>query len=1164
MLEKINTKKGTRLLIEKNASNNQVEISLHLKSDKSCILHWGLCHNHNSLWHIPPDSSWPDGSRASGESALQSPFINVNGESRINIRFDNNKNFFLINFVLFYPDENCWDNNNGKNYLIKLPNIKKSFLPLSKIIKNEVNPENIFFEKEYNLNNYGEMIVAVTKKDDNYKVLILTNTIEPLILHWGVSLKYNHEWLLPHASIQPHGTVIYENSSAQTPFTQYEGLYRLSFEFNEEDAPSGIPFVLKTVNSGRWIKDSRNNFYIPVNDHFDKEGQVLSLELSSISSEIINGEMSHNSWTLMHRFNLAYNLLDAVKNDIDGLALIYVWLRFSAIRQLDWQRNYNTKPRELSHSIDRLTFKLADIFIDSDADKRELIRLILTTAGRGGEGQRIRDEILNIMHKHKVKEVTGHFMEEWHQKLHNNTTPDDIVICEAYLEFLKSDGNLDAFYKTLKAGGVTKKRLKSFERPIVTEPDFVPHLKEGLIYSFENYLKVLKSVHSATDLESSIIDVKRYLDQKFISDVDFISRSINNESISVVDIIHRIIDVRSNLNELLNNKNNEMVRALLLLDISLEEFLRVIIERNIHKHLKGEQLVELIGSVLMSLRLSHDTDELSDCFNQWEKIKSMPLFNQNWSLLAKSVIDRLGRLLGVFIDNYYETFQPKAELLGSAFNAESWTITLFSEEVVRGRPPFVLSMLLRHIDPILRNSANLGSWQVISMGQAIGQVQVIDTLISVQDKIFDKPMIIIADKVKGDEEIPENVTAVITPDVTDIVSHVAVRARNAHLLFATCYDNETINHIKSLKGQFINLRVDTSGDVIFKTKMAEQLSNISSRTKEKLKEIIPIKKDILDALPYTVPSTDFNEKIVGGKSNNLTFLKNKLPDWIHLPTSVAMPFGIFERVLNDDKNQEVAKQYYNLVNKINNKQSEILSDVRKLLLNINSIEEIESSLQNVMGSSGLPYPDNWDNAFRCIKQVWASKWNDRAYLSRQARGIPHDSLLMAVLIQQVVEPEYAFVIHTANPFTGDRDELYAEVVSGLGETLVGNYPGRALGFVSNKDRPEPFIMAYPSKSTGLYGKGLIFRSDSNGEDLAGYAGAGLYDSVMLEPTQEVTLNYTNERIIWDDDFRRILLTNIIKIGIEVEKVFKGSPQDIEGAYSKGNYYVVQTRPQVGL
>lgn len=38
------------------------------------------------------------------------------------------------------------------------------------------------------------------------------------------------------------------------------------------------------------------------------------------------------------------------------------------------------------------------------------------------------------------------------------------------------------------------------------------------------------------------------------------------------------------------------------------------------------------------------------------------------------------------------------------------------------------------------------------------------------------------------------------------------------------------------------------------------------------------------------------------------------------------------------------------------------------------------------------------------------------------------------------------------------------------------------------------VLGYPSKPIGLFiRRSIIFRSDSNGEDLEGYAGAGLYD-----------------------------------------------------------------------
>ena len=49
---------------------------------------------------------------------------------------------------------------------------------------------------------------------------------------------------------------------------------------------------------------------------------------------------------------------------------------------------------------------------------------------------------------------------------------------------------------------------------------------------------------------------------------------------------------------------------------------------------------------------------------------------------------------------------------------------------------------------------------------------------------------------------------------------------------------------------------------------------------------------------------------------------------------------------------------------------------------------------------------------------------------------------MAVLVQRLVEAEYAFVVHTVNPSNDDKDYMYAEVVVGLGETLVlGLYSG---------------------------------------------------------------------------------------------------------------------------
>jgi alpha-glucan,water dikinase len=239
-----------------------------------------------------------------------------------------------------------------------------------------------------------------------------------------------------------------------------------------------------------------------------------------------------------------------------------------------------------------------------------------------------------------------------------------------------------------------------------------------------------------------------------------------------------------------------------------------------------------------------------------------------------------------------------------------------------------------------------------------------------------------------------------------------------------------------------------------------------------------------------------------------------------------------------------------------------LAALRECVLGLHVPEPLLADLRRAMEAEGMTLPSDWSTAAVRIKQVWASLWNDRAWFSRQATGFPHDRASMAVLIQEVVPAEYAFVIHTVNPATGKREELYAEVVRGLGETLVGNHPGRALGFTAAKATLETTVLAYPSKSMALFGGGLIFRSDSNAEDLEGYAGAGLYDSVLLDPAREERLDYTRDPLLWDVAFQRTLLRGIAELGLVVEKAF-GAPQDIEGAWAHGQLHVVQTRPQVG-
>ena len=1174
--ERITAKSGVVLDVEKAVDEaGAVELAIRMENcRRKCYLHWGLKPDARGPWQAPPRSVWPEESRPFDNTAVQTPFPARDGSSRITIRLAGVTGFSVLDFALYFPDENRWDNNGGLNYRISMDPGEGPGVDPAEVLRQEIRAADVSFEHVFVLEDGSRLAAAVTHEKGRSRLRLLTRLPGSPVMHWGVAARSRHEWALPPASLQPPGTTLAGDKAAETPFMDKDGLKRFEMEIGEEQAVRGITFVIKQADTGRWFKDAGRDFFIPVSRTPGTEVPWSggAEQIAAVADEIIEKEMSRGSWTLMHRFNLCHDLLDRVRNDPEGLALIFVWLRFSALRQLDWQRNFNTKPKELAHAMDRLTVKLGS-FNARFPESRELIRLIMTTLGRGGDGQRVRDEVLNIMHRHHIKEVSGHFMEEWHQKLHNNTTPDDVVICEAFLEFQRSNGSQDRFYEKLKEGGVTRERLEGFERPIRSRPDFIPHLKDALIPDFEKFLGILKAVHSGTDLGTAIHGARYLMDAELNGLMDFIWVHRNDSRLPVSELAGKITQGRRRLADRLQHDGAD-VRDLLFLDLALEDFLRVAVERSVGAGSSRDELVDLIRMVVENLSLSKTDDELGRCLRHWERLAGMDRSASEWPLQAKAVVDRLGRDLSGFTGRCHALLQPKAKYLGEAFHADSWTIDLFSEEVMRGRLEFALSILLRHLDPILRKSARLGDWQVVSPGRATGRVEVASSLISVQGKDFGQPTILVAGKVAGNEEIPPSVKAVITQDTTDLVSHVAIRARNAELLFATCYDPEAFNRLKSLAGRVLKLSVSAALDVVYEECVEGSESTVSPAAGERTGENVegrafparkPMSRPAFTA--YAVASGEFNEKNVGGKSNNLMHLRGKVPEWLHLPVSVALPFGVFEKVLAEPNNREAAERYESLTRQLTSLSVEemvpALPGLRKVILDLEPPDELASVLRAVMKSSGLEWPADWEDTWTNIKRVWASKWNERATLSRRAYSIAHEDLFMAVLIQQVVEAEYAFVIHTVNPITGDRGEVYAELTLGLGETLVGNYPGRAMGFAFSKEGGEPRVLAFPSKSTGLYGGGLIFRSDSNGEDLVGYAGAGLYDSFMLNPARTVPLDYTNERLLWDEGFRKNLLTTVGRIGVAVELI-TGSPQDIEGAFSAGRAYVVQTRPQVGI
>jgi alpha-glucan,water dikinase len=575
-------------------------------------------------------------------------------------------------------------------------------------------------------------------------------------------------------------------------------------------------------------------------------------------------------------------------------------------------------------------------------------------------------------------------------------------------------------------------------------------------------------------------------------------------------------------------------------------------------------------------------------------VKARQEGDSQWALRAKAAMDRARLAIARHADVLAEEMQPAAKYIGEACDIEQWSVDLFSEEVIRGGPAFALSLALTRLDPLLRAEADMGAWQIISPKSVVGYVMHVDDLHKVMNDVFDRPTIIVADKVGGDEEFPAGAVAVLTTCSVDVLSHTAVRARNGGALFATCYEPELLAQLAGMDGGAA--AVDVAGDsVAWRASDAAAVAAANGADDAAgAAGAAPKAKLALEKVPfcgsYTVPLSRFDKGVVGAKARNTKALNESLgggriPSWIKLPKSMVIPFGTMEHVLDDPANAAVKAKMQALERAVDDSSEQALEAslraCRECVLELVPPAGCMDAIQAEMLAAGIAppeTPERWEMAWRALTKVWASKWNDRAFVSLRNVGIDHADLRMSVLVQPVVDADYAFVIHTANPSTGDATELYAEVVAGLGEVLVGNYPGRALSFAMKKATPAeaaagtayvapgalPKVIGFPSKSVALRipRSTLIFRSDSNGEDLEGYAGAGLYESVPMDEEDESFADYATDPLVRDEEFRDQILLAITECGVAIEAALGGVPQDIEGVVKDGEIYVVQTRPQV--
>lgn len=264
-------------------------------------------------------------------------------------------------------------------------------------------------------------------------------------------------------------------------------------------------FVLRSGES--WINAGGGSF----------SATLRPPSVASLRSTILAAEGGASHWSLFNRLALACELLDpCTRAGVEGSSLLLTWLRLSSLRQLDWYRNSNYQSKDIAHVQKRLAELLAAAAREApDELSRLFARLSLAGLPRGGgNGDDIRMGILNIMRENGIREghrpgIECRFLEQWHQKLHQNTTPEDVAICHAYIAFLES-GDMADFWRVLwDQGSVSEQHLRSMTHPLTATPLHLPHL----IPAMRHYAWVLKTTHAGADLDVALEMAKGGLDE---------------------------------------------------------------------------------------------------------------------------------------------------------------------------------------------------------------------------------------------------------------------------------------------------------------------------------------------------------------------------------------------------------------------------------------------------------------------------------------------------------------------------------------------------------------------------------------------------------------------------------------------------------------------------
>jgi pyruvate,water dikinase len=270
----------------------------------------------------------------------------------------------------------------------------------------------------------------------------------------------------------------------------------------------------------------------------------------------------------------------------------------------------------------------------------------------------------------------------------------------------------------------------------------------------------------------------------------------------------------------------------------------------------------------------------------------------------------------------------------------------------------------------------------------------------------------------------------------------------------------------------------------------------------------------------SIESENLTIEILGGKGLNLMHLVKqnfRVPEFIILPANWL--FDEFQKERELFLSEDEIFRY--------------LGDAQWFSVRSSAIQE-DGNQYSFAGQFKTELFVNRAELNASIERVWHSLKSPQIETYCREHGLARPDR-MAIVVQIMIDSEVSGVAFGVNPVSGRRDEFVISSLYGLGEGLVGGELD-ADTFIVHGDQIEAKIS--PKK------KKLVRKVPANP--------TAMTEFVDVEPQNRIAASLSNEQIF-----------EISKVLEKLKFHFK-KPQDIEFAYFKNQFYLLQTRPVTAL